>query len=166
MAVKNESTCRNLEAGSSLGESSSDTMTMTMEMSYNYGHSHSPGKSPLHLACTSDACDECMKTVAFSRPCGGASRCYTLCEVRRHSTGESAWLVAGDDIYDATEYLNSNQHPGGKVSILKKAGGVADCAEDLHFHSRNGRKMWQKYHVGKLVPCKGLHERQWWQFWA
>ena len=127
-------------------------------------------KSPLHLSC--DVCSSCTSDRAarrcgISRACEGTGvRCFTLCEVRLHNTIESAWLLAGHDIYDATEYLNSDQHPGGKDSILKKAGGVVDCTDDLHFHSRSGRKMWQKFHVGKLVPCKALDDRQWWQFWA
>jgi hypothetical protein len=140
-------------------------------------------KAPLHLSCeacsscfsaaSASACGECTEkgsvrpTPGLYRACGGnASGGYTLCEVRRHCTAESAWLVAGDDIYDATEYLKSDQHPGGQVSILKKAGGAVDCTEDFRFHSRGGRKMWQKYHVGKLVPCKELEYRQWWMFWA
>lgn len=92
---------------------------------------------------------------------------YTICQVRRHCTAESAWLVAGDAIFDATEYMA--HHPGGVDAILRKAGGVVDCTEDLLFHSRSGRMMWQKYMVGKLVPCTSkqgvVSTRPWWQLW-
>ena len=90
---------------------------------------------------------------------------FTRCQIRRHNTMNSAWLVAGDKIYDATKYLN--QHPGGEASILKKAGGACDCTEDLKFHSKRGRKEWDKYFVGKVKPCPGSPDetRNWWMFW-
>mmetsp|Transcript_10782 Transcript_10782/g.25694 ORF Transcript_10782/g.25694 Transcript_10782/m.25694 type:complete len:227 (+) Transcript_10782:273-953(+) len=101
---------------------------------------------------------------------------YTMCEIRRHNTTESAWLVAGNDIYDVTEYMTV--HPGGSSSLLKKSGGVVDCTRDLNFHSRKGQKLWQKYHVGKVGECPGTRraqqskqkvvsavEKDWWKFW-
>lgn len=94
--------------------------------------------------------------------CGGTSgttatttvRYYTPCEIRRHNHAGSAWLVAGDTIYDATYYLSSNTHPGGVESILKRAGGAQDCTRDLAFHSTKGKKMFQKYEIGKVRPCQ------------
>ena len=106
----------------------------------------------------------------------GRKSTYTMCEIRRHNTTESAWLVAGNDIYDVTEYMTV--HPGGSSSLLKKSGGVVDCTRDLNFHSRKGQKLWQKYHVGKVVECPGTQaqrrskqkdlsvvEKDWWKFW-
>lgn len=96
---------------------------------------------------------------------------YTMSQIRRHNHAGSAWLVAGDDIYDATSYLQ--KHPGGTMSILRKAGGVCDCTEDLQFHSRKGRKLWQQFHIGKVEPCRTTtdhdgddSQRQWWMFWS
>jgi nitrate reductase (NAD(P)H) len=95
------------------------------------------------------------------------TRTFTICQVRRHCTADSAWIVAGDSIFDATQYMA--QHPGGVDAILRKAGGTVDCTEDLQFHSRSGKKMWQKYLVGKLVPCTVTQgsslSRPWWQLW-
>lgn len=114
-------------------------------------------------------CMECM----YSAECPeGRNKChrdtckyYTICQIRRHATVNSAWLVAGENIYDATEYLH--RHPGGMTSILKKAGGVCDCTEDLNFHSKAGRRLWKKYFIGKVKSCpKSVQEhREWWQFW-
>jgi hypothetical protein len=98
--------------------------------------------------------------------------CYTMCQVRRHNHAESAWLVAGDAIYDVTSYMNS--HPGGVESILRKAGGAQDCSKDLLFHSKAGIKAWKKYKVGKLRDCKCDTEdssvdeemkQHWWMDW-
>lgn len=95
----------------------------------------------------------------------GKTMFYTWCQVRTHNTAESAWLVAGSDIYDATEYLH--QHPGGMNSILRRAGGATDCTEDIMFHSRHGQQIWKKYYVGKVKACYGApDQKQWWQFWV
>ena len=77
--------------------------------------------------------------------------CYTLCQVRRHNHTDSAWLVADGIIYDATSYLSL--HPGGERSLLRKAGGVADCAEDMRMHSRGAVRMWKDRRVGRVCTC-------------
>jgi hypothetical protein len=141
--------------------------------------------SPLHLSC--GACAYCAGTCGdasclecdckltslvdsnSTTSCGSDSvHFYTMCEIQRHNTEKSAWLVAGDDIYDATDYVN--QHPGGKTSILKKTGGACDCTVDFRFHSKSGRRVWHKYHVGKVKRCPGPHgnghsDRKWWMVW-
>jgi cytochrome b involved in lipid metabolism len=92
-----------------------------------------------------------------------------MCQIRSHNTVQSCWLVAGENVYDATEYLA--MHPGGERSILKKSGGVCDCTEDIHFHSKKGKLVWNKYRIGKVRKCPGPRgasngdDRQWWMFW-
>ena len=76
---------------------------------------------------------------------------YTMCQLRRHNSADSAWILVGDTIYDATPYLRN--HPGGTTTILKKSGGVVDCTEDLSFHSKRAQKEWRKYKVGTLRQC-------------
>jgi cytochrome b involved in lipid metabolism len=82
-----------------------------------------------------------------------AERSYTICQVRRHNHADSAWIVADGVVYDVTQYLS--RHPGGADCILRKAGGVQDCAMDLQFHSKRGRKAWEQYRVGTLRQCGG-----------
>jgi len=76
---------------------------------------------------------------------------FTMCQIRRHCGRDSAWLLVGNDVYDVTSYVK--YHPGGERSILKKCGGVADCTEDMNFHSQKARKIWKKYHIGHLKSC-------------
>jgi cytochrome b involved in lipid metabolism len=64
---------------------------------------------------------------------------------------DSAWLVVGDTIYDATFYIS--RHPGGSESILKKSGGRVDCTVDFDFHSKKAQALWKNHKVGKLRPC-------------
>lgn len=80
---------------------------------------------------------------------------YTPCQLRRHNSIDSVWLKCGNDIYDATLYVQSGDHPGGQRSILRKAGGVKDCTVDMSFHSTKAVRVWKKNYVGKLRPCPG-----------
>jgi cytochrome b involved in lipid metabolism len=93
---------------------------------------------------------------------------YTRFEIQRHNTEASAWIVAGDNIYDVTDYVE--HHPGGKYSLMKKIGGGIDSTKDLMFHSKSGQNHWKKYLIGKITksPSKNGHiivEKEWWKFW-
>jgi cytochrome b involved in lipid metabolism len=79
---------------------------------------------------------------------------YTLCEVRRHRTLASCWLVAKGQVYDVTPYLA--HHPAGAVAIARKAGGL-DCTEDLEFHSPRAQKLWRQFRIGVVKACPGNH---------
>ena len=92
---------------------------------------------------------------------------YTRFEISCHNTEISAWIVAGENIYDVTDYVE--HHPGGKSSLMKKIGGTVDCTKDLLFHSKSGRNHWKQYLIGKITksPLKNGHvvEKEWWKFW-
>lgn len=99
--------------------------------------------------------------------CSGGVDYYTICQVRCHNSEESCWLIAGDTIYDVTNYLRF--HPGGAESLLKKAGGAADCTRDIEFHSKRATNLTKKMVVGKLRKCQAVSSEkdpaQWWKFW-
>lgn len=142
--------------------------------------------------CDNDDCDRCERkrlleddarssssvAVRACPPCPGNAdkkphrvyRYYTRCQVRRHNHEGSCWLIAGDAIYDATPVMKT--HPGGPKSLLKRGGGVEDCTVDLQFHSRSGRKVWDKYRIGTLKECCGAagggekSNKPWWALWA
>ncbi|KPI89814.1 hypothetical protein ABL78_1077 [Leptomonas seymouri] len=77
-------------------------------------------------------------------------RTFTREEVAKHNTADSLWIVIDNSVFDITPILG--QHPGGKSALLKRGGGVKDCAEDLMFHSRSARRDAQKYKIGELSP--------------
>jgi len=65
-------------------------------------------------------------------------------DVAKHNTPESCWLIVTGVIYDVTEFLED--HPAGKDAILRHAG--QDATRDFNFHSRNAKKLWDKYRIG------------------
>lgn len=100
-----------------------------------------------------DVCDskECTKCAAKMQCCERRrSNVLTRCQVRRHASAESCWLVAGNDVYDVTSFVP--RHPAGTFSIVRHSGG-RDCSEDLQFHSSKAQKLWARHKIGRLVPC-------------
>ncbi|OQR91315.1 hypothetical protein ACHHYP_04793 [Achlya hypogyna] len=73
-----------------------------------------------------------------------------LCEVKRHRSASSCWLVANGIVYDVTDVMA--QHPAGTKCILRKSGGM-DCAQDMKFHSKAAQSCWSKCKIGMLLPC-------------
>jgi cytochrome b involved in lipid metabolism len=129
--------------------------------------------------CDNSNCNSCRsKARCAARDCASSphegnkkQRYYTPCQIRRHNHAGSAWLVAGDTVYDATPYLSTSAHPGGTESILKRAGGAQDCSRDLQFHSALGKRMFRKFEIGKVRACQSCNARsnsksdpskQWW----
>lgn len=91
-----------------------------------------------------------------NRKIGNAGDVFiTPCQLKKHNTIDSAWLLCGSVVYDATEFIHD--HPGGKKSILRKAGGVVDCTKDMKFHSPRAVSMWKNNRIGILKACPGQH---------
>ncbi|XP_017247630.1 nitrate reductase [NADH] [Daucus carota subsp. sativus] len=77
-----------------------------------------------------------------------ASKVYSMSEVRKHNSAESAWIIVHGHIYDCTRFLKD--HPGGADSILINAG--TDCTEEFEaIHSNKAKKMLEDYRIGELI---------------
>ncbi|GBG23828.1 Cytochrome b5 [Hondaea fermentalgiana] len=76
----------------------------------------------------------------------------TMCEVRIHDSKEDCWIIAKGRVFDVTNYIED--HPGGQRSLVRRAGGAQDCEEDLNFHSRHGRSVWERLCIGQIIPCE------------
>lgn len=105
--------------------------------------------------CRLPTCRDCAAKRAYNSGEGGANArerksSYTLCEIRRHRTLASCWLVAKGQVFDVTSYLQ--RHPAGAIAIARKAGG-RDCTEDLQFHSAGAQKLWKNFRIGTVRPC-------------
>jgi len=142
-------------------------------------------QSPSHSLSDCDACpfckdvclnDECRTCIKKTKLMNERRRCsstdpfrlfpghprtneeevyITPCELKRHNTSDSAWLLCGEIVYDATNFING--HPGGEKSILRKAGGAVDCTKDMKFHSSKAINMWKRNKIGVLRTCRGEH---------
>mmetsp|Transcript_19404 Transcript_19404/g.34066 ORF Transcript_19404/g.34066 Transcript_19404/m.34066 type:complete len:181 (+) Transcript_19404:67-609(+) len=109
--------------------------------------------NPMHAHCREPGKSWLMDALSSICPPQDKERpnTYTMCQLRRHNHADSAWILCGDTIYDATSYIR--RHPGGLNAILRKTGGAVDCTEDLRFHSKRAQKEWRKFKVGTLRHC-------------
>ena len=71
---------------------------------------------------------------------------YTIEEVAKHNTEKDCWVIANDNVYDLTLFLNF--HPAGKKIILKHGG--TDQTDSYHFHGKTAKSLWKNYKIGKI----------------
>ncbi|PIA38264.1 hypothetical protein AQUCO_02800143v1 [Aquilegia coerulea] len=77
-----------------------------------------------------------------------STRMYSLDDVKKHNSAESAWIIVRSYVYDCTPFLK--EHPGGIDSILINAG--SDCTEEFDaIHSDKAKTMLEKYRIGELI---------------
>ena len=77
-----------------------------------------------------------------------ASKMFSMSEVKKHTTEDSAWIIVHDHVYDCSRFLKD--HPGGIDSILINAG--TDCTEEFEaIHSDKAKKMLEDYRIGELM---------------
>lgn len=82
---------------------------------------------------------------------------YTMAQVNKHNSEESAWIVVDGKVYDATPYLDD--HPGGAASIVMNAGG--DATEDFNaIHSSAAHKMLEEYYIGELADDDEVQKKK------
>jgi hypothetical protein len=117
------------------------------------------GQTTFAPSTTSSFCDLCRDWGSVCPGDGGARDLpfVTPCQVKEHCSEDDCWLVAGNLVYDASGYLD--EHPGGRRCILRRAGGLVDASEDLHFHSKRGKKLWQSLEVARVVSCEAMWRR-------
>ena len=72
---------------------------------------------------------------------------YTSTEIAKHDSKGDCWIYANKNVYDVTHFIN--KHPGGSNSILRYAG--TDCTTHYNFHTKEGKKIWEKYRIGRIT---------------
>nr|AAL17669.1 assimilatory nitrate reductase heme domain [synthetic construct] len=76
------------------------------------------------------------------------SKMYSMSEVKKHNTADSAWIVVHGNVYNATRFLKD--HPGGSDSILINAG--TDCTEEFDaIHSDKAKRLLEDFRIGELI---------------
>jgi nitrate reductase (NAD(P)H) len=79
---------------------------------------------------------------------------FTMAEVAKHDSENSAWFVMDGGVYDGTAYLKD--HPGGAASIIMNAG--SDATDDFTaIHSEKAKRLLEQFYIGDLVsePAPG-----------
>ncbi|KAJ0694314.1 putative nitrate reductase (NADH) [Helianthus annuus] len=100
-----------------------------------------------HLEISSEANPSLKKSVS-SPFMNTTSLTYSMSEVKKHNSADSAWIVVHGHIYDCTTFLKD--HPGGTDSILINAG--TDCTEEFDaIHSDKAKKLLEEYRIGELI---------------
>ena len=81
----------------------------------------------------------------------------SLEEVSYHCTMEDGWMVIYDKVYDVTEYLESDKHPGGVDVMIEYLGYDATMAFRGVGHSKGALRTLEKFVVGILPPEERLN---------
>jgi cytochrome b5 len=80
-------------------------------------------------------------------------------EVGLHNKEEDPWIVINDKVYDVTKY--ANEHPGGPIVLLNKAGRNASLAFEQASHSENAKKnVMGKHEIGRIDLNSVIQEWQ------
>ncbi|XP_047319660.1 nitrate reductase [NADH]-like [Impatiens glandulifera] len=101
-----------------------------------------------HLELSSTEPNSALKKSISSPFMNTTAKSFTMSEVNRHASEDSAWIVVHGHVYDCTKFLKD--HPGGADSILINAG--TDCTEEFDdIHSDKAKKMLEDYRIGELI---------------
>lgn len=79
-------------------------------------------------------------------------RQYSSCEMRRHQTPRSCWVLVDGDVYDVTDLLGA--HPGGAQVLLEAAQKGKDCASVIANHPPAARQVLTNYRLGRFYYCE------------
>lgn len=89
----------------------------------------------------------CGKVSAVESPDGPV---FTLAEVAKHRSRQSAWVALYGEVYDFTSFVDA--HPGGARGLLRHAGtDASDAFTELHTPSIFAAFA-PRYRIGRLEP--------------
>ncbi|KAL3641326.1 Nitrate reductase [NADH] 1 [Castilleja foliolosa] len=101
-----------------------------------------------HLEKSTNANNQTLKKSISSPFMNTTSKMFSMSEVKKHNSPDSAWIIVHGHVYDCTRFLKD--HPGGADSILINAG--TDCTEEFDaIHSDKAKKLLEDYRIGELI---------------
>jgi len=101
-----------------------------------------------HLEKSSELSNPTLKKSVSSPFMITTTLTYSMSEVKKHNSADSAWIMVHGHIYDCTAFLKD--HPGGTDSILINAG--TDSTEEFDaIHSDKAKKLLEEYRIGELL---------------
>ncbi|KAK4886056.1 hypothetical protein RN001_002327 [Aquatica leii] len=78
---------------------------------------------------------------------------YSIEEVSKNNgkNGSQIWIIINNCVYNVTEYLANNKHPGGTDLIEEYAGRNATKAFNEIGHSADAKNLLKTFKIGELV---------------
>ncbi|GMS78118.1 hypothetical protein PENTCL1PPCAC_293, partial [Pristionchus entomophagus] len=111
----------------------------------------------LLFVVSADLCS--VKSYPFQNPptMSVSLRVISRKEVAQHDDISSGWIILHNFVYDITEFLLSDAHPGSTEILLEYIGSDASSVFEDCGHSRHARRLVQKYLIGILPEgeCAG-----------
>ena len=71
---------------------------------------------------------------------------FTEEDITKMIENERCIIFVEKIVYDVTDFIN--KHPGGSNALLNEIG--EECTVYFNYHSKTGRKLWDKYKIGYL----------------
>jgi hypothetical protein len=98
------------------------------------------------------------------------SNCFNVNELKHLIKDGNKLIISNGNIYNVTLY--HKDHPGGEKAILKKCLKIksdqliiTECEKDWGFHSKSGKKEWEKCKIGLIETYKSKKKSTSWCKW-
>ncbi|MBP7057234.1 cytochrome b5 domain-containing protein [Candidatus Gracilibacteria bacterium] len=78
---------------------------------------------------------------------------YTIAQVAEHATGTDCWLALSGKVYNVTNFIAANQHPGGAAILAgcgKDATAMFKNRPDGDDHSPEAYELVKNFYIGDL----------------
>lgn len=76
---------------------------------------------------------------------------FTTAEVATHTTASDCWMIAYGNVYDISEYITAQTHPGGQSSLTSGCGQDMTSTFD-RIHSPAAKAELEQFLIGVLQP--------------
>ncbi|KAJ3118911.1 fatty acid alpha-hydroxylase [Phlyctochytrium bullatum] len=73
--------------------------------------------------------------------------------VAEHNSVDDAWVIFEDGVYDITDFLDENTHPGGVTMIVEYLGKDISAIfydDETHVHTEAALERLKFYRIGSL----------------
>lgn len=90
------------------------------------------------------------KNKVMVKPTPEQEMSFTLEQVAEHSTADDCWQVIDGVVYNFTEYIASEEHPGGGAMIKDCGTDATEAYTTRPPHSEYATSLLPEYKIGRL----------------
>jgi cytochrome b involved in lipid metabolism len=76
---------------------------------------------------------------------------FEISEIQSHNKLDDAWIILDGSVYDISDYLEDESHPGGIILLQEHLGSDIShifTDEKIHEHSSDAFKLLEFYKIG------------------